>query len=65
MFLYRPLLNPKSRRFTCDQMAKSADFLHTWVPAAMTMPSGKNRIDLSKTVETTGKYGGMNYGVFS
>ena len=46
-------------------MAKSADFLHALVPAAMTMPCGKNCIDMSKTVETTGKYGGMNYGVFS
>jgi hypothetical protein len=50
---------------TCDQIAKSPDFLHTCVPAAMTMPSGKNCIDLSKAMETTGKYGGMNYGVFS
>ena len=50
---------------TCDQIAKSADFLHNCVPAAMAMPNGKNCIDLSKTMETTGKYGGMNYDVFS
>jgi hypothetical protein len=50
---------------TCDQIAKSVDFLHNCVPAAMAMPSCKNCIDLSKTMETTGKYGGMNYDVFS